>query len=418
MTWAIHIENTGMQAARYDAETEASEFVGFPNGRTTLSTRFRVSQRRQILPIALSEAETTGSGTDNIVVLNVQHDGMTLEITGDVEGITTEDLFVVICKTVLATETAAAETDRDVVFLGTENPVFRQAAVRAGFQEVGFLLPSDAAVRQWQHSREGESTPTHVLLLTCNTETGSVAWEARVADDHGFLVPDDAPSNTDSFVPASTMMDVEASLENGLTRFFDWAQRHQGSRNLVLTGGRTQVVKEFISLVESYGYAVFCAEPLIGGAQPQIASRYQRCDAAIQAAIASLKAAEYFKAIECFKAAAALFDPPPENVQRLRVRLRQAVLAAASPAESPQEARQLYLEALSISQTDAEKAQVYVHLVGLYRKTGKRVEAEEAAIAASFLDADTQRECMIKLATYSGRTRLFDLVPQLLRMSN
>ena len=54
------------------------------------------------------------------------------------------------------------------------------------------------------------------------------------------------------------------------------------------------------------------------------------------------------------------------------------------------EAYKLYQEALSLSRTDAEKAGIHVHLVDLYGKSGKIVEAEEAAIAASFLDGECQ----------------------------
>ena len=402
MTWAIQIENSGIQASRYDAETKVSKLIRFRDGQTTLSRRFGVSRTPETHPIVLSE---TGDDMGNdIVELNVADDGMTLEVIG-ADGITKADILHVIFETVLATDAGAAEVDKSVVFIGEENSVVRDAAVGAGFHEVDFLSSSDAAVREWQHSRDVVEA-TGVLVVICNAD-GSV-WEKRVKNDHGFMVPDDGPSNRGRFVPAITL---DTTQEKGLTQFFEWAQRRQGSRNVVLTGTRTEVVQAFISALESYGYDVFCADhPVIGGSQPQLASRYERCDDAIQAAVASLNFDGIYAAIDCFKYAEAIFDPPPENVQRLRVYVRDAVLSAAAAAseEAFDEAYKLYQEALSLSRTDAEKAGIHVHLVDLYGKSGKIVEAEEAAIAASFLDANVKNESMAKLVFYSEDRRLSD----------
>ena len=401
MTWAIQI-GSGIQASRYDAETEVSELVRFPDGHTTLSTRFRVSQTREIIPIFVGAAEDDAGVGNDIVVFNVKDDGMSLEFTGDVEGFTIEDIILVICETVLATDAAAA-SDKAVVFLGAESPIFREAAVRAGFEEVDFLLSAEAAVRQWEHSRDVESTD--VLVVTCNTEDGSTAWEARVADHHGFLVPDDG-SNRGRFVPASPL-DADTNLE-GLTRFFDWAQQQQqGSRNVIFTGSgtRTEGVKEFISVLEAYGYDVFCADPLIGGALPPIEGKYQRCDDWVQVAVMSLREGFFDAAIDCFQEAEALFDPPPEDVEHLRASIVEAILSAAE-SEVFQEACTLCQLALSISRTDAEHAQIYVKLVDIHGQVGNLGEASEAGLSAAFFDPACEAQIWAKLAQYrEGETQ-------------
>ena len=213
MTWAIQIENSGIQAARYDAETKVSKLIRFRDGQTTLSRRFGVSRTPETHPIVLSE-NGDDMGND-IVELNVADDGMTLEVIG-ADGITKADILHVIFETVRATDAGAAEVDKSVVFIGAENSVVRDAAVGAGFHEVDFLSSSDAAVREWQHSRDVVEA-TGVLVLICNAD-GSVNWETRGANDHGFMVPDDGPSNRGRFVPAITL-DTETNLEKGFFRF-------------------------------------------------------------------------------------------------------------------------------------------------------------------------------------------------------
>ena len=398
MTWAISFQNSDIHAARYDPNSGESELVRF-QGQSALSTRFNTAEPGKILPIPLGAAEEDDAG----VALKIEDDGMTLESTGSRDGITTEDLLVAVCKTVLATDEAAAATDHAVVFVAAENPLLRSAAQQAGFadNDISFLLPVDAAIQEWrQYARANDaddSEATDVVVLTCRQD-GVVEWEARVANDHGFfVVPDHARAHTGYFAPPFTMA-AEASLQRGLKHFFAWTQQQNASQNVILTGSaaQTDTVTEFAAAVLNiYGYNVFFgAETVRGACQPQMPSRYQRCDDALHNAWKAAEASHFDEAIEAFKAAEALFETPPTDVERVRRCIRERLLAAAKSEASEQR----YQQALSLSPTDTEKADVYLHLVDFYAGSENIVAAQESALSASFFDATLEAAGLAKLA--------------------
>ena len=360
VTFAILLNKDVVKASHCDPATGEAELVRFPpDGKTSLSTEFHVSNG-QIVPITLADTEAEHDLGKNIG-LNVDDDGMTLSITGAGEetGITIDDLLLAICSTVLGTDETA--TDKKLVWVADENPRLKRAATRAGFNDVDFILPTDAAIREWQHVWGVEVEASDVVVLTVNSD--GIFWELRVADDHGyFLSPPDIP-NCGQFVPATiTAEETEANLGKGLARFFEWNRIH-GSRNIILTGNgtRTEGVTECISLLQVAGHDVFMCENaavLLGASKTAIPSRYERLDAAAS-----------------------------------------RLLSAKSEGNLDQALRELQAaETIFLCETE------------------RFVEAEELAIAASFMDPKVEVECLAKLAEVMPRHDA-EVSPQRIRIT-
>ena len=405
MTYAILLDNAGekngnteqnslvvVSAAQCDPDTGQSSLVRFPDGTTDLDAQFHVTPDTQ--KITLSACTDAEPDLDNkIIGLTVDDETMALSMTGEVPNwLSIETLLNTIFQTVLETdETAKAP---NVVFVGTENPIVEKSARAAGFAEVDFLLRSDAALREWEHVRADEP-PTEVVILKCAMD-GSVCWELRCLDDYGNFVPD--PSKCGRFVPTGTLTEDETRLEPGLNRFLAWAWNNH-SRHVVITGSgsRTAAVADCASALEFSGYEIFvCSEPVLGASKPPTPCRYHRVDEIVEHLLAAQGAGDFDDAIAALQNAKAIFPSPPaaikNDISKLTVRLRNAILSDADETQNSQQVDHLSQQALLLSETDCERAQVYLRLVENYSRVGNSVAAEAAAITAQFLDPKVEGE--------------------------
>ena len=370
ITYAILLDKNMMEAAHYNPVTGESELVRFPpNGNTSIATKFHVSQDTG--QITLAETEQYN------IELNVEADQMDLSIRENPgDEVTIDDLLLVLFRTVVEADETATGVDKTVVCVASENPVIECAALNAGFSEVNFLPFTDAAIREWEHV-QGRGEALDVVVLKCNAD-GSLSWELQVADkDHDYFTP----TKNGQFVPATTTdVDVEAKLDQGLTRFAEW-NKTNGSRNVVVTGrqAQTDVVLSSLSMLQWTGYNVFSCEAVLGASKPLI-SRHAQFDAALERVLAAEAVGNFDSAVENLQSAEAIFPSPSGairiGIDQLKARLRSAILSEAEEAQTSERASHLYEQAFTLSTTDKERSAVYTCLVDSYCEVGNFVEAE------------------------------------------
>ena len=354
ITYAILLDKNMMEAAHYNPVTGESELVRFPpDGNTSIATKFRVSQDTG--QITLAETEQYN------IELNVEADQMDLSIRENPgDEVTIDDLLLVLFRTVLQTDEAATGADKTVVCVGSENPVIERAALNAGFSEVSFFPFTDAAIREWEHV-QGRGEASDVVVLKCNAD-GSLSWELQVADeDHDYFTP----TKNGQFVPATTTdVDVEAKLDQGLTRFAEW-NKTNGSRNVVVTGrqAQTDVVLSSLSMLQWTGYNVFSCEAVLGASKPLI-SRHAQFDAALERVLAAEAVGNFDSAVENLQSAEAIFPSPSGairiGIDQLKARLRSAILSEAEKARTSERASHLYEHSHSPFQPQIKSDQVGV----------------------------------------------------------
>lgn len=275
-----------------------------------------------------------------------------------------------------------------LIFVEAPNRRLRAAAYRAGFNDVVFIDPVSAAIREWVAADEGAASAKDVVVLQCETD-GSLRWELRVlsADTQAFVVPaDDDRKTRGGFVPA-----LPGTFDVGLERFLDWFQ-HQECSNVILTGAGIENVELTDELAMLLSCSVFRCEhaSVLGGARPTVESKYRICDRWITDAEAALEAGSFDKAIDALKRAESVFDVPPTAVQTLGFDIRRALLGAADAVadeDKPGYLKKALLVPYTLSETpDESDAHIYAKLVYCYCRLGDYISAEESALAVEYLD--------------------------------
>lgn len=288
-----------------------------------------------------------------------------------------------------------ASSEREyLVFVADPCRRLREAGNRA-FNDVVFIDPVTAAIREWVAADERSASTTEVVVLECDSN-GSLHWELRVfeAEEQAFLIPADANGKSGGFVPA-----VPGAFDVGLERFLNWFQ-HQECSNVILTGAGIENVGLTDELAMRLRFSVFRCEhaSVLGASRPPVESKYRRCDRWIKASESYLAAGDFEAAIDAFNAAAAVFESSPESVKMLGFDIRRALLGAAdsvSDADKPGYLQKALLLPCALSKTaderDESDAYIYTRLAYCYCRLGDYASAEEAYLGAAYLSPDLHR---------------------------
>ena len=384
MRLALLLEKQRLYSARFYEGTCVSELVTFSDERDHLGMYFRYDDEGQPQLVDCEDEAT--------LRLEVRDDGMRFEVVGDTTAscVSAEDLLVQLFERVVETVGDVST----VVFVGAANPIFKSAAVRAGFgADIEYVERCEASIREWQWlaPKSGDAPDVVVLGFRGN---GSLTWDYRVAaEDGSFIIPADAGvSNGKSFFPIAP----DAGVHIGLDRFFAWRQNHSGSQHIILSGTGTTTVEseasDLISGLRLAGHDVFCCVAVLGAARPAFPSRHARFDLLVAEAMSATYGMDFETAIAKYEVAKTVFrENPPEDLERLRLWIRSELMKAVA---SPEASEALYDKALSLSSGNKEMAEVHAQRAEFYAKSGQPRRAEDEMLTAYYMDSDTYADIL------------------------